>query len=1082
MSRHLQAVENRQPHLATVGQSGAAARRLKRRIVREGWNVDQDWKPRQGYLYTVVRAISARINQNYDGWPSDELRKAAHTFVGKPVFVNHVNDDPTAARGVIVASRYVEAGDDKYIECIQEVDAERYPKVAREIMSGGLDSVSMGAEAGFTICSYCDNKAVDDRDLCEHVRMHKGSTLPRTNKKTGKVEDVLVYESCHKIAFFELSYVFDPADETAVASKVLMAAAKKYAECPPGMDCSNQFTEAETPVPGMPDPGSDTPAAPSGGDITNVADAAAGAVDSATDSLGDALGGATDTPRAGEAPATNPADSDAPIMASRRRTATIPGFVPAEGARPIDPSKPVFVHTNRHAVNAIKKGQDRQDVWSIKQDDPETGVHVRGYAPEVHMENNKFVVQQAGAQKFKDTADESGQGGKRVVHAGVVGFLSSPPSEAQNYSLTDYHPGFHQSFVHRDNGEPVADADRVHFTPDAKMYSAKADNWGRDHEPQLLAQPHPSVNAANMHTIGGEPQDRPPVFQGKTARRKNAYGEVEAPQQVDTLREEGSTPEDDTDDFHHYVSPPKDLSQPDLSQAGNIDREQDANEAAAAAGAPGAPAVPGAPAPEAQQYIEMKIPIPQQDQQKQVPMQSFAAVERLAYFENYFGHRLADWRDAITANRAMTADESADYLRARADFVTASALENAHLGSTTDRTPEKGLTTMGRSTLATRGKEASRGRRHHADGPLVDTGDQSRNDQGEQEEAFISETPPAEPVAAPTPDASTITNTENNLVARVQAGRAQLLKDAAALAALQKRKTAGVDGNADTVVNPTVTDSASEALTGDHFEPLEEAPVETQPKDASLKVFQAFDQWLTAASGADSRRHTEASLKRAAKRFAAEKGIKAEAMFPALGMVLREARKNDKLAKKGKSMQKRADEKLEVAAPDDRADVEAPVKGDTDADAQASQFDLHDFGDNASDDKSDPDLSTDNQFWAPGEGKKTSSRAKTAGGILAMRCAEAFVDAGLAAKEDRYRLASEFENMNKGLITDRLALATKFAEVRANDHRRYQVASGGTRGTAKSPVPPGMSGGARVAATQQRVAANDPRFDSMLFN
>ncbi|QIG58309.1 hypothetical protein SEA_SKOG_157 [Gordonia phage Skog] len=1081
MSRHLQrTVENNAPRLATIGQSGGAARRLKRRIVREGWNVDQDWKPRQGFLYTVVRAISARINQNFDGWPSDELRKAAHTFVGKPVFVNHVNEDPTAARGVIVASRYVEAGNDKYIECIQEVDAERYPKVAHEIVSGGLDSVSMGAEAGFTICSYCNNKAVDDRDLCDHVRMHKGSTLPRKNTKTGKVEDVLVYESCHKIAFFELSYVFDPADETAVASKVLMAAAKKYAECPPGMDCSNQFTESDNPVPGMPELGAGTDSSAPSSDITNVADAAAGAVDSATDSLGDALGGATDAPRSGEAPATNPADSDAPIMASRRRTATIPGFMPAEGARPIDPTKPVFVHTNRHAVNAIKKGQDRQDVWSIKQDDPETGVHVRGYAPEVHMENNKFVVQQAGAQKFKDTAGEDGQGGKRVVHAGVVGFLSSPPSEAQNYSLTDYHPGFHQSFVHRDNGEPVADADRVHFTPDAKMYSAKADNWGRDHEPQLLAQPHPSVNAANMHTIGGEPQDRPPVFgQERTARNLYAYGEVEAPQQVDTLREEGSTPEDDTDDFHQYVSPPRELGQPDLSAAGSIDREQDEAEADAA-GAPGAPAAPGGGEPQAQQYIELKIPVPPEQAQQQIPMQAYAsAAERVAFVENYFGRRVADWRDAITANRSMTPEETVDYMRSRADFVSASALENAHLGSTTDRTPEKGRTTMGRSTLATRGTEASRGRRRHADGPLVDTGDQSRNDQGEQEEAFITETPPAEPVAAPTDDASNITNTENNLVARVQRGREALLRDVTALANFQKGKTAGVDGNADTVVNPTVDDSASEALTGDHFEPLEETPVETQPKDASLKVFKAFDQWLTKASGKDSRYHTEASLKRAAERFTAQNKISAEAMFPTLGMVLREARKNDKLAKKGKPMQKRADEKLELAAPDDRADVEAPVKGDTDPEAQASQFDLHDFGDNASDDKSDPDLSTDNQFWAPGEGKKTSARRKVAGGILAMRCAEAYVEAGIASHEDRYRLASEFENMNAGVVTDRLALATKFAEVRANDRRQYQVASGVNRGTAKSPLPPGM-GGARVAATQ-RVAAHDPRNDSLMF-
>ena len=34
----------------------------------------------KGFLYTQVRAISARINQNYDAWPSTELKKSYRTF------------------------------------------------------------------------------------------------------------------------------------------------------------------------------------------------------------------------------------------------------------------------------------------------------------------------------------------------------------------------------------------------------------------------------------------------------------------------------------------------------------------------------------------------------------------------------------------------------------------------------------------------------------------------------------------------------------------------------------------------------------------------------------------------------------------------------------------------------------------------------------------------------------------------------------------------------------------------------------------------------------------------------------------
>lgn len=183
---------------------------------------------KNGFIYTQVRAITARINQNFDGWPSTELKKSFRTFLGKPCFVNHQNFDPTAARGKVVAARYREAGDDKYIEVVQEIDAQRFPKLAKEIKEGGMDSVSMGVEAGFTICSYCGNKAVDVPEFCDHVKYHKGEKLSRMNRKTGKREDVLVYEKCYKLGFFELSFVFDPADETALVSRVI--AAGRYAQ------------------------------------------------------------------------------------------------------------------------------------------------------------------------------------------------------------------------------------------------------------------------------------------------------------------------------------------------------------------------------------------------------------------------------------------------------------------------------------------------------------------------------------------------------------------------------------------------------------------------------------------------------------------------------------------------------------------------------------------------------------------------------------------------------------------------------------------------------------------------------------
>jgi hypothetical protein len=312
-----------------------------------------------------------------------------------------------------------------------------------------------------------------------------------------------------------------------------------------------------------------------------------------------------------------------------------------------------------------------------------------------------------------------------------------------------------------------------------------------------------------------------------------------------------------------------------------------------------------------------------------------------------------------------------------------------------------------------------------------------------------------------------------------------LLRDAQQLASLRQRRAFDESGGPTAeIVDPQVnTGPEGEELTGTDFVSADpnDGVVPTNPKDASLRAFKAFDGWLTSKTGKSSRRHTEATIKKAAAAFSREAGISPQMLFPALGIVLREARKNDKIAKtKGAKMRKRADEKLEVAAPDGRVDVEAPVSNTTDAEAQASQFDLRDFGDNAGDNVADPDLSTD-QNWAPGEASKTSARVKTAGGLLAMRCAEGMIEAGLEpnSRERKYQLAAEFERMNRGLIQDRVALLERFAAVRLAERRK--VASGSSRGAARSPIPAGLGGGTRTASAGMRLAANDPSNDSSLF-
>lgn len=410
---------------------------------------------------------------------------------------------------------------------------------------------------------------------------------------------------------------------------------------------------------------------------------------------------------------------------------------------------------------------------------------------------------------------------------------------------------------------------------------------------------------------------------------------------------------------------------------------------------------------------------------------------------------------------------------------------------------------MARSTLATRRKTA--GSRHFAEGPYTDGGDVSRNDQGEQEEAFITETPSEDSTPLPDDDAHNISNTEDNLVAdaeyahsltaRMARQKRELeatAREYARIAGVRKRADEYAGGPTAEEVNPTVPTSSAEELTGDDFTSADPDPAkDTSPggeegtslptHESSLAAFAAFDKWLKKTTGKTARQHSERNIKTAAKQFADYNGIQVQGMFPALGIALRQARKIE-ADKKGKQMRKRAVD-LDTAAPDERVSVPEPVANTTDEEAQASQFHEDGFANNAGDALAQPDLGTGQNF-APGQAPD-KRESKKADGILAIRCAEAMIAAGLEpnTRERKYALAREFEKMSRGLILDRVALAERFAMVRHADRQHYsKVANGNARG-AKSPIPAGLGqqGGTTRQASVQRVAQNDTSNDALLF-
>ncbi len=179
-----------------------------------------EYDPKPGFLYVRSRAISSRCNDNFDEFPADEIKQAYGTFVGKPVFVNHVNDNHRRARGVIIDAALHEdtnpdGSPDTWCEVLMEVDAVKFPKLAEAILNRWIERTSMGTDVEFSICSFCGNRASTPLEYCAHIPKLKGKRIYRTTA-AGTKEGVLVREICHGLKFFENSLlVEEPADPTA---------------------------------------------------------------------------------------------------------------------------------------------------------------------------------------------------------------------------------------------------------------------------------------------------------------------------------------------------------------------------------------------------------------------------------------------------------------------------------------------------------------------------------------------------------------------------------------------------------------------------------------------------------------------------------------------------------------------------------------------------------------------------------------------------------------------------------------------------------------------------------------------------
>ena len=220
-----------------------------------GFDIVKEVKEHPEHLFVKVFAIKKdEVNDNGDYFSEKELKKAAKTFIGVPVFVNHQNDDIEKARGKVVHAWW----DDERggIYTINMVDKVAYPRLARGIEAGYVTGSSMGCSVKYSACSVCHTRAANAKEYCSHIKERKKKNFTgeheclyhksansgdepcpvcgseKGKKKLNKYASQQIFEHNYDVKFIEDSFVVNPACHDCLVSDIINPSAlfKKVAD------------------------------------------------------------------------------------------------------------------------------------------------------------------------------------------------------------------------------------------------------------------------------------------------------------------------------------------------------------------------------------------------------------------------------------------------------------------------------------------------------------------------------------------------------------------------------------------------------------------------------------------------------------------------------------------------------------------------------------------------------------------------------------------------------------------------------------------------------------------------------------
>ena len=161
------------------------------------------------------------INNNGDAWERSLLLSTYRTFIGAHNYLEHIQL-PELSKGFIVDAIARDLGKTAYIDILVATD-RKHKQLVSDILSGQIDSMSMGCISLFTTCTRCGNVAADDSQLCPCVQYDgKGNWYVAEDGTRHPIAELIGHVSVpNSNQFIEASWVRNPAFRGAIRRNIL---------------------------------------------------------------------------------------------------------------------------------------------------------------------------------------------------------------------------------------------------------------------------------------------------------------------------------------------------------------------------------------------------------------------------------------------------------------------------------------------------------------------------------------------------------------------------------------------------------------------------------------------------------------------------------------------------------------------------------------------------------------------------------------------------------------------------------------------------------------------------------------------